>query len=167
MAYKLGIIGYPLSHSLSSVMQKAALASCGLEGSYDVLETKPEELVSTIKMLKTQGYNGFNVTIPHKVAATLFLNQFDEYANLSGAVNTVKILDDKTLYGYNTDVYGFIHSLPQGFNLEGSAAAVLGTGGAARAVVTALASLKVKSVTLFTRNVANAHTNSRRVQAKI
>ncbi len=157
MKYKFGIIGYPLSHSLSSVMQRAALDSCGFEGTYDILETKPEELISTIKMLKTQGYNGFNVTIPHKVAATLFLSQFDEYTNLSGAVNTVKILDDKTLYGYNTDVYGFIHSLPKGFNLEGAHAAVLGTGGAARAVVTALVSLKVKSVTLFTRNVANAH----------
>ncbi len=157
MRYKFGIIGYPLSHSLSSVIQKAALNSCNLEGTYDVLETKPEELISTIKMLKTQDYHGFNVTIPHKTATTLFLSQFDEYANLSGAVNTVKILDDKTLHGYNTDVYGFIHSLPKEFNLEGEHAAVLGTGGAARAVVTALVSLKVKSVTLFTRNVANSH----------
>jgi shikimate dehydrogenase len=157
MAYKLGIIGYPLSHSLSSVMQQAALKSCGFEGTYEVLETKPEELISRIKMLKAQGYNGFNVTIPHKVATTLFVDQFDEYANLSGAINTVKILEDKTLFGYNTDVYGFIHSLPQGFNLQGQNAAVLGTGGAARAVVTALVNLNVKSVTLFTRNVANSH----------
>jgi len=155
--YKLAIIGYPLSHSLSNVMHQAAFKACGLEGCYDVLETKPEDLVSVVKRLKSQGYNGFNVTIPHKVPITLFLEQFDDFSNLAGAVNTVKILDDKTLYGYNTDVYGFINALPKDINLSGEKVAIIGTGGASRAVCTGLSSLGVSKIDLFTRNVANSH----------
>ena len=155
--YKFGIIGHPLSHSLSNVMHQAAFKECGLEGTYDVLDTKPEDIVSRIKFLKSNGYNGFNVTIPHKVTVSLFLEQFDEYANLAGAVNTVKILDDKTLYGYNTDVYGFIKALPKGFSLLGESAAILGTGGASRAVCTGLSTLGIKNIDLFSRNVIDSH----------
>lgn len=155
--YKLGIIGHPLSHSLSNVMHQAAFRECGLEGTYEVLDTKPEDIVSRIKFLKSHGYNGFNVTIPHKVTVSLFLEQFDDYANLAGAVNTVKILDDKTLYGYNTDVYGFIKALPKGFNLLGESAAIIGTGGASRAICTGLSTLGVKNIDLFSRNVIDSH----------
>ena len=129
MSHKFAIIGFPIKHSLSPVIQKAALESVGLEGTYEIIETRPENLVSTVKMLKSQGYNGFNVTIPHKVPITLFLEQFDDYANVTGSVNTVKITDEKTLYGYNTDVYGFIRAIPQNCNLQGSTVAVMGTGG--------------------------------------
>ena len=72
--YKFGIIGYPLGHSMSAVIQKAGFESLGLEGSYDVLETPPEELITRIKFLKTNGYKGFNVTIPLKVPMSLFLD---------------------------------------------------------------------------------------------
>ncbi len=153
----MGIIGHPLSHSLSNVMQQAALKTSGLEGTYEVLDTPSEDLITRVKMLKIQGYNGFNVTIPLKVPITLFLEQFDEYANLSGAVNTVKILDDRTLYGYNTDVWGFINSLPKDFVLTGKKAAVLGTGGASRAICTALKTLGVRQIDLYTRNVVDSH----------
>ena len=63
---KLGIIGYPLGHSISAVIQKAGLASIGLDGSYDVMETPPEDLINRIKYIKSNGYDGFNVTIPLK-----------------------------------------------------------------------------------------------------
>ena len=76
---------------------KAALKALGLEGDYEALDTPPEDLVSRVKFLKAEDFNGFNVTIPHKVAITLFVEQFDEWANLSGAVNTVKIMPDKVL----------------------------------------------------------------------
>ena len=72
--YKLGIIGYPLTHSISAAIQKAGFESLNLEGSYDVLETAPEDLIQRIKYLKTNGYNGFNVTIPLKVPMSLFLD---------------------------------------------------------------------------------------------
>lgn len=160
MTYKLGIIGYPISHSLSPVIHNAAFEDTGLIGGYEILETKPENLISTIKTLKTGAYSGFNVTIPHKVPITLFLTHFDEYANLSGSVNTVKIMEDKTLYGYNTDVYGFINSLPKNFDLNGARVAVIGTGGACRAICTACVTLGVEGIDLYSRNVIDSHQNA-------
>ena len=153
--YKLGIIGCPLSHSLSKVMQEAALKDLGLDGCYDVLETKEEDLIQRLKFLKTQGYNGFNVTIPHKVPVSLFLSDVDEYANRIGSVNTVVINEDKTLKGYNTDVYGFMKPIEDA-DLNNKKATVLGTGGAARAVVCGLVMSGIKKIDIFTRNVINS-----------
>ena len=69
---KLALIGHPLGHSLSPVLYKTAFKELGLEGSYELLETDPEDLISRIKYLKNNGYYGFNVTIPFKVPVTLF-----------------------------------------------------------------------------------------------
>ncbi|MCK7516027.1 MAG: hypothetical protein MZV70_76700 [Desulfobacterales bacterium] len=85
---KLGIIGYPLGHSLSPVMHKAALDYLGIEGSYEIIETPPEDLFNAIKFLKTRDFKGFNVTIPLKVWIVPLLNEVDEYANITGAVNS-------------------------------------------------------------------------------
>lgn len=154
--YKFGIIGYPLGHSLSSVMHMAALKALGLEGEYNPLETDPEDLVDRIKMLKRENYFGFNVTIPHKVPISLFLSKVDEYANLAGSVNTVKILEDKSLEGFNTDIYGFIKPI-ENLDLKGKKAAILGTGGAARGVVVGLKSLGVNQIDFYTRNIVDSH----------
>lgn len=154
--YKLGIIGYPLGHSISAAIQKAGFESLGLEGSYDVLETPPEDLIQRIKYLKTQGYNGFNVTIPLKVPVSLFLDDIDDYANVAGCVNTVKILDDKSFIGYNTDIYGFKKAIPSDIVLAEKRAAILGTGGAARAATVGLVEKGVKNIDFFTRNIINS-----------
>jgi shikimate dehydrogenase len=164
--YKLALIGYPLGHSLSRAMQNAALKAAGLEGEYEALETRPEDLITVIKKLKTGGYKGFNVTIPHKVHITPFLESFDEMANITGSVNTVKILEDKSLEGHNTDVYGFMRSLPEDLELKGAKAAVLGTGGAARAVCAGLSLLKVAEVDFFTRNIINSHEGVQQLRGK-
>lgn len=158
-SYKLAIIGYPLSHSLSKVIQETALRSCGLSGTYDVLPTEPENLITRIKRLKVEGYHGFNVTIPHKVPITLFLSKFDTNANLIGSVNTVKITEDKNLEGSNTDIYGFVKAIPDDvkLNLKGRQAVVLGTGGAARAICAGLVSLGVSNITFYSRNVIDSH----------
>ena len=92
--YKLGIIGYPLSHSISAAIQKAGFESLSLDGSYDVLETPPEDLISRIKFLKSNDYAGFNVTIPLKVPMSLFLDDIDDYAN---KLCLTKLLSDITL----------------------------------------------------------------------
>ena len=154
--YKLGIIGYPLGHSISATIQKAGFESLNLEGSYDVLETPPEDLIQRIKYLKTQGYNGFNVTIPLKVPVSLFLDDIDDYANIAGCVNTVKIGEDKSFYGYNTDIYGFKKAISADINLIGKRAAILGTGGAARAATVGLSEKGVKYIDYFTRNIINS-----------
>ena len=110
--YKLGIIGYPLGHSISAVIQKAGLESLGVDGSYDVMETHPENLIDRIKYIKANGYNGFNVTIPLKVPMSLFLDDIDDYANIAGCVNTIKVMEDRSFFGYNTDIYGFKTAIP-------------------------------------------------------
>lgn len=164
--YKLGIIGYPLGHSISAAIQKAGLESIGLEGSYDVLETPPEDLISRIKYLKTNGYNGFNVTIPLKVPMSLFLDDIDDYANIAGCVNTVKIGEDKSFFGYNTDIYGFKKAIPDDIDLKGKNASILGTGGASRAAVVGLVERGIGSIDFYTRNIINSQQTLNYVRSK-
>lgn len=164
--YKLGIIGYPLGHSISAKIQKAGFESLGIEGSYDVLETPPEDLVPRIKYLKTNGYNGFNVTIPLKVPMSLFLDDIDDYANIAGCVNTVKILEDRSFIGYNTDIYGFKTAIPNEINLQGQRASILGTGGASRAAVVGLSEKGIKNIDFYTRNIINSRQTLDYVRAK-
>ena len=155
--YKLGIIGYPLGHSISAVIQKAGLNSIGEDVQYDIMETHPEDLVDRIKYIKTHDYQGFNVTIPLKVPMSMFLTDIDDYANIAGCVNTIKIDKNKELIGYNTDIYGFKKAIPNDINLTGKTAGILGTGGAARAAVVGLAEKGIKNIDFYTRNIVNSH----------
>ncbi len=164
--YKLGIIGYPLGHSISAVIQKAGLESLGAEGTYDVMETPPEDLINRIKYIKANNYNGFNVTIPLKVPMSLFLEDIDDYANIAGCVNTVKVAEDKSFYGYNTDIYGFKKAIPEEINLNGKNASILGTGGAARAAVVGLAERGIAEIDFYTRNIINSKQTLDYVRAK-
>lgn len=164
--FKLGIIGYPLSHSISAVIQKVGFETLGLEGSYDVLETLPEDLISRIKFLKTRGYDGFNVTIPLKVPMSLFLDDIDDYANIAGCVNTVKINEDRSFTGYNTDIYGFKQAIPHDVNLAGKTASILGTGGASRAAVVGLVEKGIANINFYTRNIINSSQTLEYMRAK-
>ena len=165
--YKLGIIGYPLGHSVSAVIQKAGLESIGEQVQYDVMETPAEDLVDRIKYIKTNGYQGFNVTIPLKVPMSLFLTDIDDYANVAGCVNTVKVVGEaKELYGYNTDIYGFKKAIPSDIDLNGKTAGILGTGGAARAAVVGLAEKGIKNIDFYTRNIINSHQTVAYVRAQ-
>lgn len=160
MAYKLGLIGYNLSHSISAVIHKAGLESLGVEGTYEILETPPEDLISRIKFLKSNDYDGFNVTIPLKVPVALFLDHIDKSADVSGCVNTIKILPDKTFYGFNTDIYGFQKAIPSAIqkDLKGANISILGTGGASRAAAVGLIELGVKQINFYSRNIINSAT---------
>lgn len=164
--YKLGIIGYPLGHSVSAAIQKAGLESMGIEGTYDVMETPPEDLINRIKYIKSNGYNGFNVTIPLKVPMSLFLDDIDDYANIAGCVNTVKVGEDKSFHGYNTDIYGFKSAIPLETDLRGKTASILGTGGAARAAVVGLAEKGIAAIDFYTRNIINSKQTLDYVRAK-
>ena len=97
------------------------------------------------------------MTIPLKLPVTFFLDEVDESANIANAVNTV-VIDEKTktLKGYNTDAFGFRNAIPNDITLCGKIAGVMGTGGAARAAITALALSQMKEVKIFTRNVLNS-----------
>jgi shikimate dehydrogenase len=138
MIYKLGIIGHPLSHSLSPRMHNAALRALSLDGDYTALPIPPDELQMTLPSLFAQGYHGLNVTIPHKQAVLPFMHELADAARAIGAVNTI-VVDGNQLIGHNTDASGFIRALTEArFDAKNKVALVLGAGGAARAVVYAL-----------------------------
>lgn len=158
MAYKLGLIGYNLSHSISAIIHKAGLKSLGIDGTYEILETPPEDLISRIKFLKANDYNGFNVTIPLKVPMALFLDHVDKSADVSGCVNTIKIRSDRTFHGFNTDIYGFQKAIPLSIqnDLKDANVSILGTGGASRAAAVGLIELGVKQINFYSRNIINS-----------
>jgi shikimate dehydrogenase len=157
MKYKLGIIGYPLGHSISSVIQKAGFKSVGLDADYDVMETPAEKLVDRIKYLKANNYDGFNVTIPLKIPVSFFMSDVDEHSSIAGCINTVKISGEKReMYGYNTDIYGFKTAIPKDIDLKGKRACILGTGGASRAATVGLIERGITAIDFYSRNIINA-----------
>lgn len=167
MKYKLGIIGYPLGHSISAVIQKAGFESLGIDVEYDVMETSPDNLVERVKFLKVNGYDGFNVTIPLKVPISFFMEELDDYANVAGCINTVKITGShRDMFGYNTDIYGFKSAIPKDVDLKGKNACILGTGGASRAASVGLIERGITSIDFYTRNLINAQEPINYLRAK-
>ncbi len=140
---KLAVIGYPVGHSRSPAMQNAALAELGLtpEWEYGAVEVAPEGFEARVCELAADGYAGANVTVPHKHAALALAGEASEAAREIGAANTLSFVasDDGsvTIAAENTDAGGLLAALPR--SPRGSRALVLGAGGAARAVIWALA----------------------------
>lgn len=148
----LGIIGWPVAHSLSPLMQNAACGALGLDYVYVPFPVTPENLPKAVNGLRALGVAGFNVTIPHKEAIIGLLDELSEEARLIGAVNTVK-RDGERLIGYNTDAPGLIKSLQDDLecDLSGSRVVLLGAGGAARAALVGLCQSGAASVTVANR----------------
>jgi len=146
----IGLIGYPVKHSISPYFQQAALDYYHLDIRYQLWETSPEKLSSRIAGLKKPQNLGANVTTPYKETVLPLLDEIDEQASLIGAVNTIAKRDDK-LVGFNTDAYGFITALRNKgkFEPEGVEAVILGAGGVARAVCFSLVQNKVSSLTIM------------------
>ena len=140
MKLKYGLIGHPVKHSLSPAMQSAAFYALGIDAEYLLYDIEPEKLETFLKNARANNISGLNVTIPHKINAKEFLERkgaIDENARRLGAVNTIKIAEDGSLCGYNTDGPGFYRSLVEDlkFEPEGKNVFVLGAGGAAHAVI--------------------------------
>lgn len=152
----LGVIGWPIGHSLSPVLQNAAIERAGLDYNYTALPVQPEDLPAAVAGLKALHYRGWNVTIPHKSAIMPLLDEIDEAARIIGAVNTV-VNDNGKLTGYNTDCLGFMGALTaRQIDLSNKTAVLLGAGGAARAVIWGLIKAGVAEVVLGVRNPAKA-----------
>jgi len=152
----LGVMGWPIAHSLSPLMQQAAIAAAGADYSYIALPVRPERLAQAVAGLRAVEFRGWNVTIPHKQAIMPLLDGIDPDARAIGAVNTV-VNEDGRLQGYNTDVTGFLLPLQErGVKLAGQEALVLGAGGAARAVLYGLMKSGVQTVHVGVRNPAKA-----------
>lgn len=134
MRLKYGLIGFPVMHSLSPQMQEAGFAACGIDASYECLETPPDKLSERFQWLVDNGFSGWNVTVPHKEHVLTLLNKIDAEAELAGSVNTV-LNNNGLLTGFSTDGYGLETAAMEAFNIpfKNSALLFLGTGGAARA----------------------------------
>lgn len=152
-----GIFGHPVSHSLSPKMHNAAFRELGINSLYIAFDIDPKDLEIAARAIKPMGIQGVNVTIPHKENIIFFLDEISEEASLTGAVNTVKNEDGK-LKGYNTDVGGFLKAIKEdlGFHPREMQAAVLGAGGAARAVVTALCMNEASGIYVINRTFDKA-----------
>jgi shikimate dehydrogenase len=148
----LGVIGYPIAHSLSPIMHNAAIAHLEADYAYLPFPVLPEELEQAIAGFAAIGVQGFNVTIPHKQAVIPFLSEISEIAQAVGAVNTV-YRTEKGWGGTNTDVTGFLAPLYiQQRHWSQTTTVVLGNGGAARAVVAGCAQLGCAQVQVVGRD---------------
>ncbi len=157
------IIGDPIEHSLSPAMHNAAFNFLKLRSTYIAYRVAYSELAASICSLKEVRLAGFNVTIPHKTRILKYIDVLDRVASKAGAVNTVQNVDG-VLYGYNTDVGGFLRPLAKrGINLNGLNVLLLGAGGAARAVVVALSS-KTENLKI---SIANRNRDRAKELAKI
>lgn len=151
------IIGYPIRHSLSPIMQNAAFAASLLDYVYVPFAVSPGNLEQAVIGLKALGVCGFNVTIPHKTAIIPFLDRLDESAESAGAVNTVQ-LSEAGLTGYNTDGDGLVDSLLTDLDFTPGAEQILviGAGGAARGAIAALCRSGAKKILICNRSLENA-----------
>jgi shikimate dehydrogenase len=142
--FHLGLIGYPLSHSLSPKIHNAALRACGLQGDYSLFPIHPDDsqaLKDLLARVLSGEIRGLNVTIPHKQSVIPLLDELTDTAKTIGAVNTIYLRND-ALVGDNTDAPGFLADLKNVFDFSSCilppSALILGAGGSARSVVYAL-----------------------------
>lgn len=153
---KLCVIGDPVGHSKSPLIQTAMLRAAGLEGEYTARWVARTDTAGWLEQAKREGFDGFNATIPHKEHLIPLMDWLSEDARRFGAVNTVCIRDGKT-YGYNTDGDGFLRALEEaGMEATGRRVLVLGAGGAAKAVVAKLSQAGAVDVAVANRTLARA-----------
>jgi shikimate dehydrogenase len=162
----VGLLGYPVDHSLSPLLHNAAFQAQGLNYVYIALPVTPGAVAGAVLGLQMLGFAGANVTVPHKQAVVPLMDECSPQANAVGAVNTIVCRREGntvTCYGDNTDIAGFLAPL-QVFadDLRGSEMLVFGAGGAARAVVYALLStLQPSKLTLAVRTPSRAEALAR------
>lgn len=147
----VGLLRYPLTNSLSPRMQNAAFAARGLDWAYVALPVEPARLEAAVAGLVALGFAGANVTIPHKTAVVAFCDELDEVAERAGSVNTLVIQDGRVL-GSSTDGAAVVDQV----EAAGARALVLGAGGAAQAVATALVEGGCESLRVGARNPERA-----------
>ncbi|SEL70971.1 shikimate dehydrogenase [Roseivivax marinus] len=149
-----GVIGHPIAHSRSPRLHGHWLRKYGLPGHYVPLDVAPGRLEDVIRLMPEMGFVGANVTIPHKERALEIVDLVTDRATLIGAVNTLIFRKDGKIHGDNTDGYGFLANLRQqvpDWQPDAGPAAILGAGGAARAVLASLLEAGVPEILLTNR----------------
>lgn len=151
----LGLFGHPVHHSLSPLMQQAAIKALGLEGkfAYHAFDISPSSLPEAVSAINVLNFCGINVTIPLKEKIIGYLDQLDSQARLAGAVNVV-VNERGSLIGFNTDGIGFLRSLEENIGAKPKKQKVIifGAGGAARAVTAALGTAGAREIVIINRN---------------
>lgn len=154
-----GVIGHPVAHSKSPRLQRHWLNTYGITGYYVPMDVAPDDLEQVLRTLPKAGFVGVNVTIPHKEAVLALADQVTDRATLIGAANTLTFRPDGGFIADNTDGYGFIENLREGapdWDPTAGVAAVLGAGGAARAVISSLIDAGVPEILLTNRTRARS-----------
>ena len=146
----LALIGNPVSHSLSPIMQNAAIQYLGLDLIYMAIPCKNEDLERVVNSLKKMNCKGLNITIPFKQKVFDMCSEISPVAKKVKAINTLKLNDNKDWIGTNTDIDGFIYPL-KNLNLIKKSSLILGSGGAARSVIQGLIELKLSKITIISR----------------
>ena len=147
----IALIGNPVSHSLSPIMQNAALQYLGLDLIYIAVPCKDEDLELVLNSFKKINCKGLNITIPHKEKVFNLCSEISPIANKLKAINTLKLNSEKEWSATNTDVEGFIYPLKK-LNLTKKQSIVLGSGGAARSVIQGLINLNFSKISVISRN---------------
>jgi len=155
---RYAVLGYPIGHSKSPIIHQQFAIQTKQTLSYEAIEVKPEVFSTTLDDFFNTGGKGVNCTVPLKELAYEKVDQLTERAQFSGAVNTVKLMDDGTLLGDNTDGVGLLTDLCVNFglSLKGKRILVLGAGGAARGILAPLLGVKPSVLFLANRTVSKA-----------
>lgn len=154
-----GVMGWPVAHSRSPVIHNHWIRQYGLQGAYGLFPVQPERIEDAIRGLRALGLAGCNITIPHKVNAMKLMDVVDPLAQRMGAINTIVVTPEGALHGFNNDGFGYIQSLRDAkldWQANAGPIAVLGAGGAARAVVLSLLDQGATEIRLLNRTRGKA-----------
>lgn len=165
-----GVLGWPIAHSRSPLLHRHWLQRYQLPGDYIAIPVRPENLAEALGMLPKMGFVGVNLTIPHKEAVLEIADIVTDRAALIGAANTLIFREDGKIHADNTDGYGFITNLMQyapDWRADQGAAAVIGAGGAARAVVASLLESGVPELRITNRTRLRAEQIKAEFGAKV
>ncbi len=153
-----GVFGCPVDENPTIALQEAAFQAAGLNFRYLTLLVRPEGLKDAFLGMRAMNFRGINLTVPHKVAALQYVDALSQEVQLIGATNTI-VNDGGKLTAYNTDGKGFVIGIEkQGVNLAGKRVAMLGAGGAARAIAVECALAGVREMTLISRDASRGQT---------
>ena len=147
----IALIGNPVSHSLSPIMQNAALQYLGLDLIYIAVPCEDEDLELVLNSFKKINCKGLNITIPHKEKVFNLCSEISPIANKLKAINTLKLNSENEWSATNTDVEGFIYPL-KNLKLAKKKSIVLGSGGAARSIIQGLINLNLSTIAVISRN---------------
>ncbi|MBO8232889.1 shikimate dehydrogenase [Prochlorococcus marinus str. MU1402] len=162
----IALIGNPVSHSLSPIMQNAAFKYLGLDLIYIAIPCKDKDLELVLNTLKKINCKGLNITIPHKERVFNLCSEISPIARKLKAINTLKLNSEKEWSATNTDVEGFIYPLKK-LNLKKKQSIVLGSGGAARSVIQGLINLNLSKISVISRNKSSLNELIKNFENKI